>query len=105
MKLALIDELAGKAMNLSYRGVIPLLTVKQEGRNYIYELPVGTTVWSLVPYGKGWISDPKPLGSKDGGYTPWALGQIPAKTRLLERVLPILPSRTPLAGTCPRWRQ
>jgi len=34
VKLALVDELAGKAINLSYRGVIPLLTVKQEGRNY-----------------------------------------------------------------------
>jgi hypothetical protein len=23
--------------------------------------PAGTTCWSLVPYGKGWISDPKPV--------------------------------------------
>ena len=82
VKLALVDELADKPINLSYRGVIPLLTVKQEGRNYISEPPVGTTVWSLVPYGKGWISDPKPLGLKDGGYTPWALGHDPGQNAL-----------------------
>ena len=36
----------------------------------------------MVPYGKGWISDPKPLGLKDGGYTSWALGHDPGQNSL-----------------------
>ena len=46
------------AHTLEYPGVIPLLSVAEENYN---DIAVGTTVWSLVPYGKGWITDPKPM--------------------------------------------
>ncbi len=37
-------------LNLSAKGVIPLLSTND-----------GTCCWSLVPYGRGWVSDIKPL--------------------------------------------
>ena len=64
VKTVRLDDLKGKALTLDYRGVIPLLVVKQEGRNPYWEPDAGTAVWSLLPYGKGWISDPKPLKLK-----------------------------------------
>lgn len=51
-----------KSCTLEYRGVIPLLALKEE----LGRAPVGTTVWSLVPYGKGWVSDPKPIDLEHG---------------------------------------
>jgi hypothetical protein len=53
-KVALKDA-GGKAHALAFRGVMPLLALERD----ISEQPAGTTCWSLVPYGKGWISDPK----------------------------------------------
>jgi hypothetical protein len=44
-----------KSHTLAYRNVIPLLSLRRD----IGFTPAGTTLWSLVPYGKGWISDPK----------------------------------------------
>jgi hypothetical protein len=53
-KVALKDA-GGKAHALASRGVMPLLALESD----ISKQPAGTTCWSLVPYGKGWISDPK----------------------------------------------
>ncbi len=95
VNLTLLDELKDKALTLSYRGVIPLLAVKQEGRNEYFEPPAGTTAWSLVPFGKGWISDPKPLGLNEGRLSP---GRGETRRGLLGPILPVLPPRTPLAA-------
>ena len=67
-----VDDLQGKSLSLNYRGVIPLLSVKEEGRNPYWEPPAGTAVWSLVPYGKGWISDRKPLHLDEEHNTSWS---------------------------------
>jgi len=56
-KVALKDA-GGKAHALASRGVMPLLALENEVPS---KHPAGTTCWSLVPYGKGWISDPKPV--------------------------------------------
>jgi hypothetical protein len=43
----------GQAINLSHKDVIPLISVD------------GKTVWSLIPYGKGWISDVKEIDPQE----------------------------------------
>jgi hypothetical protein len=56
-KVALKDT-GGKAHALASRGVMPLLDLENDGSS---KHVAGTTCWSLVPYGKGWISDSKPI--------------------------------------------
>jgi len=52
------------AYNLNYTNVIPLLTAGEEARKYCY--------WSLVPYGRGWVSDVKSVDlSKHDGARFW----------------------------------
>ena len=57
-KKVALKDFGGKAHALVSRGVMPLLALESD-------IPLrhaaGTTCWSLVPYGKGWISDPKPV--------------------------------------------
>ncbi len=55
-KKVVLKEIEGKACSLGYRGVIPLLVLE---RDFSPKLKAGTAYWSLVPYGKGWVSDPK----------------------------------------------
>jgi hypothetical protein len=45
---------------------MPLLVLEKD---IPFEDKAGTACWSLVPYGKGWISDPKPVDTTqyDGG--------------------------------------
>ncbi|MEN6405345.1 MAG: GYF domain-containing protein [Thermoguttaceae bacterium] len=70
VKLVYSGHVDGKSHTLSYRGVIPLLALKDR---YGDDLPAGSAVWSLVPYGAGWISDPKPVDLNHGdGALFWA---------------------------------
>ena len=54
-KVALTDT-GGKSHSLSYNGAIPLLVLEND---IPLKHKAGTACWSLVPFGKGWISDPK----------------------------------------------
>ena len=70
VKRVMLDTVRNGAHTLQYRGVIPLLAMKKRWNN---SCPAGTAIWSLVPYGKGWISDPKPVDlEKDDGAIFWA---------------------------------
>ena len=53
-----------ESCNLDYPGVIPLLQLEQ---GHGLEAEAGTVVWSIVPYGNGWISNPKPLDMREWG--------------------------------------
>ena len=55
-KKVALKDVGGKAHALASRGVMPLLALESDVS--LKDL-AGTTCWSLVPYGKGWISDPK----------------------------------------------
>ncbi len=57
-KKVALKDVGGKAHALVSRGVMPLLALESD---IPLKHPAGTTCWSLVPYGKGWISDPKPV--------------------------------------------
>jgi hypothetical protein len=57
-KKVALKDVGGKAHALASRGVMPLLALESD---IPLKHPAGTTCWSLVPYGKGWISDPKPV--------------------------------------------
>ncbi len=57
-KKVALKDVGGKAHALASRGVMPLLALESD---ISAKRPAGTTCWSLVPYGKGWISDPKPV--------------------------------------------
>jgi tetratricopeptide (TPR) repeat protein len=61
-----------KAHTLQYKGVIPLLAFREAYGMGFGAPGRGSTLWSLVPYGKGWISDPKPLDlNRDEGALFW----------------------------------
>lgn len=63
-KTVLLADVNDKAHTLQYRGVVPLLaTGKASG---LGNNPAGTTLWSVVPYGSGWISDPKEVDLSNG---------------------------------------
>jgi hypothetical protein len=71
----------GKARILAAKGVLPLLML--EGDESAPPKP-GITCWSLVRYGKGWISDPKPVDARqhDGAqfwrnFRRFCLGKTP----------------------------
>jgi hypothetical protein len=55
-KKVALKDVGGKAHALASRGVMPLLALETD---IPLKHTAGTTCWSLVPYGKGWISDPK----------------------------------------------
>jgi hypothetical protein len=55
-KKVALKDVGGKAHALASRGVVPLLALEAD---IPLKHAAGTTCWSLVPYGKGWISDPK----------------------------------------------
>ncbi|HPP52937.1 MAG TPA: hypothetical protein PK777_08315, partial [Thermoguttaceae bacterium] len=61
VKKVYLTDLEDKSFNLAFPKSIPLLATEDvlgfSGGN----LRPGDTLWSLVPYGKGWISDPKPI--------------------------------------------
>jgi hypothetical protein len=60
-------NLDGTAHTLEHSRLIPLLASTREG--FLLgdeEVKVGTTLWSLVPYGKGWISDVKEVDLNHG---------------------------------------
>ena len=71
-RVRLTTEYEDRGYILGDPDVIPLLASEEKGWGRV---PIGTTIWSLVPYGKGWISDPKPIDKEkgDGGAL---LGQI-----------------------------
>ena len=54
-KRVFLRDCERKAHTLEHRDVIPLLN-EPSALGF-----AGCTLWSLVPYGKGWISDPKPV--------------------------------------------
>jgi hypothetical protein len=56
----------GKAHALVAKGAVPLLGLEKE---IPFEDKAGTPCWSLVPYGKGWVSDSKAVDTTkyDGG--------------------------------------
>jgi hypothetical protein len=56
---SMFGEKCQAAHTLAYRGVIPLLSSHREVSSVPLHTPAGITLWSLLPYGKGWISDPK----------------------------------------------
>jgi hypothetical protein len=58
-----------KARILAGKGVMPLLMLEGDDSA---QHPAGMPLWSLVHYGKGWISDPKPLDrTRDDGGQFW----------------------------------
>ena len=57
-KKVALKDVGGKAHGLSSRGVVPLLALETD---IPLKHPAGTPCWSLVPYGKGWVTDPKPV--------------------------------------------
>ena len=54
-KRVALRDVEGKAHGLSYKGAVALLTLEKDTPKH----KAGTVCWSLVPYGKGWISDRK----------------------------------------------
>lgn len=66
-----LDDCDAKSHTLQHRNVVPLLaSAKSGGWN---DHVAGTTAWSLVRYGKGWISDPKPINLREAdGALFWA---------------------------------
>ena len=61
-----LKDAGGKAHALTAKGAVPLLVLEKD---IPFEDKAGTACWSLVPYGKGWVSDPKPVDTTqyDGG--------------------------------------
>jgi hypothetical protein len=63
-KVSLLNSAGGKARIVSSKRVLPLLVLEGDAS--------GTACWSLVPYGRGWITDPKPVNMKrDDGDQFW----------------------------------
>jgi tetratricopeptide (TPR) repeat protein len=61
-----------RAHTLQHKGVIPLLAFREAHGPGFGAPPHGSTVWSLVPYGRGWLSDWKRLDLKrDDGALFW----------------------------------
>ncbi|MDW8039180.1 MAG: hypothetical protein RMI90_14245, partial [Thermoguttaceae bacterium] len=76
-----LEDLRNKSFTLAYPGVIPLLAGRDVGDFRSYK--EGDTLWSLVRYGKGWISDPKPIQLNEGdgsvfwtNFVKFCLGEI-----------------------------
>jgi hypothetical protein len=68
-----LTDLEGKSFALAYPGAIPLLAAKDVGYFFDFGYKEGDTLWSLVPYHKGWISNPKPIIEKEAdGSVFWA---------------------------------
>jgi hypothetical protein len=68
-KRVTLKDVGGKAHALSSRGVMPLLTLESD---LPFKHKAGTPCWSLVPYGKGWISDTKTVDvTRDDGARFW----------------------------------
>ena len=61
-----LNDAGGKAHALAASGAVPLLVLEKA---IPFEDKAGTACWSLVPYGKGWISDTKAVDTTqyDGG--------------------------------------
>ena len=68
-KKATLTGAGGKARILAAKGVMPLLLLEPDDP---FQPQPGAPCWSLVRYGKGWISDPKPVDrSRDDGEQFW----------------------------------
>ena len=65
-KKVVLKDAGGKAHALTAKGAVALLVLEKD---IPFEDKAGTACWSLVPYGKGWVSDPKPVDATqyDGG--------------------------------------
>lgn len=66
-KVSLLASAGGKARIVSSKQLLPLLLLERGGAN-----AADRVCWSLVPYGRGWITDPKPVNMKqDDGDQFW----------------------------------
>jgi hypothetical protein len=109
-KKVTLSGAGSKARILASKGVMPLLVL--EGGDPSQQQP-GMPCWSLVRYGKGWISDPKPVDrAGDDGDQFWrnffrfCLGRVqidvpPGSELPIGGALPAAVPSGPLAGV---WR-
>jgi hypothetical protein len=82
-KKVMLNDAGGKANIQASKGAMPLLLLENDSPG---KHKAGTACWSLVPYGKGWISDPKSVDTKqyDGAqfwqnFCRFCLGKDPAE--------------------------
>jgi hypothetical protein len=100
----------GRVHILAAKGVIPLLALEEESPS---QQKAGTACWSVVPYGKGWISDPQPVDTtKHDGAKFWrnfcrfCLGREPAAAALTGPSPPgsQKPPAAPQGPLCGTWQ-
>jgi hypothetical protein len=73
VKTVRLNDIAHAAHSLTGDQAIPLLTLKKPAGAGRGQAASGTVIWSLVPYGSGWISNPKPVDLKqDDGARFWS---------------------------------
>ena len=94
-----------KAHTLQYKGVVPLLAFRKAYGMGFGAPGRGSTLWSLVPYGKGWISDPETIGHGTrrwpgfwGHFASFAFTNFPGRRR--HRLLPLAATYLPTDRKC-----
>ena len=99
-----LKDAGGKAHALTAKGAVPLLVLEKD---IPFEDKAGTACWSLVPYGKGWISDPKPVDTTqyDGGqfwpnFCQFCLGRELVATTAGSK--PVVSVEKPMPPTTPK---
>jgi hypothetical protein len=69
VKKVTLSDIRNKAHTLEYRGVIPLLATREIGGMFSQRGDI--TLWSLVPYGRGWVSDRKHMLWEEPNNAAW----------------------------------